>query len=125
MSSKKAFFMQRLNDHIQYLDKVTRTIKGKMEFAGTNCRCCKLGQWIYAEGREEISSYAPAAAPLFEQLIEKHEEFHVISNTILAQFHAGDISQIHQEMTEVHKLSSQLVSILLDIDRYSRQTIAA
>jgi hypothetical protein len=125
MSGKKAFFMQRLNDHIQYLDKVTRTIKGKMEFAGTDCHCCKLGQWIYAEGREEVSLYAPAAMPLFEQLVEKHEYFHVISNTILAQFHAGDISQIHQEMTEVHKLSNQLVSILLDIDRYSRQSSAA
>lgn len=125
MSSKKAFFMQRLNDHIQYLDKVTRTIKGKMEFAGTNCRCCKLGQWIYAEGREEVSLYAPAAMPLFVQLIEKHEEFHVISGKILEQFQTGDIGQIHQEMTEVHKLSNQLVSILLEIDRYSRQVAAA
>ena len=125
MSAQKAFFVQRLNDHIQYLDKVTKTLKGKTNFAGTDCRCCKLGQWIYTEGRKEISLYAPDAMPLFEQLIEKHEEFHVISGEILDQFNAGDISQIHQEMTQVHKLSNQLVSILLQIDRYSRQANAA
>ena len=72
-----------------------------------------------------MSLYAPAAMPLFEQLIEKHEEFHVISGKILEQFQTGDIGQIHQEMTEVHKLSNQLVSILLEIDRYSRQVAAA
>ena len=104
MDSKKAFFMQRLNDHIQYLDKVTKTIKGLMD----------------SDGKQEINAYATGANHLFDTLVTQHEQFHVISSSVLEKHQQGDKDSAYKAMTEMHKLSGQLVSILLEIDRQSK-----
>jgi len=46
----KAFFLQRLNDHVVYLKKVQRTLDGTEDFQVTDCHDCKLGKWLYGEG---------------------------------------------------------------------------
>ena len=120
MDSKKAFFMQRLNDHIQYLDKVTKTIKGLMDFHGSDCHCCKLGMWLDTDGKQEINAYATGANHLFDTLVTQHEQFHVISSNVLEKHQQGDKDSAYKAMTEMHKLSGQLVSILLEIDRQSK-----
>ncbi|MEN9502260.1 MAG: hypothetical protein RI964_1545 [Pseudomonadota bacterium] len=124
MDSKKAFFMQRLNDHIQYLDKVTKTIKGKADFHGSDCHCCKLGVWLDTEGKQEIEAYASGAAHLFDTLVTQHEQFHSISSDVLTLHSEGNTDSAYKSMTEMHKLSGQLVSLLLQIDRESRKVNA-
>ena len=120
MDSKKAFFMQRLNDHIQYLDKVTKTLKGTADFHGSDCHCCKLGMWLDNEGKQEIEEYATGASHLFGTLQEQHEKFHVLSNDVLQAHEQQDGDNSYKAMTEMHKVSGQLVSLLLEVDRQAR-----
>lgn len=116
----KAFFVQRLNDHVQYLDKVTKTIKGQMEFQGCDCHCCRLGHWLDHGGIEEINHFVPNSSTLISELLTKHEAFHEASNQAL-QFHEqGQEQQAYKTMTQVHTLSQQLVTLLLTIDRSAK-----
>lgn len=117
MGNNSAFFMQRLNDHIQYLSRVTKTLADKDDFHGTDCHSCKLGKWIDSSGREDVVAHAPHAEGLFERLVERHEYFHSVSNEVLAKHQVGDTVNCYRAMTEMHKVSGQLVSLLLDIDR--------
>lgn len=125
MSKKRSFFMQRLNDHIQYLDKVTKTLKGHSDFAGCDCRHCQLGKWLYGEAMEEVQQYDEEVQALFQTLLERHELFHQVSNEALISHHAGDANTAYKSMTEMHKLSNQLVNLLLKIDRHAQQAVAA
>lgn len=121
---KKAFFVQRLNDHIQYLDRITKTVKGKDNFTGCDCHCCKLGHWLDTSGEADINQYAPDSTHLYATLVEQHEQFHLVSGQILAFYHQNDEMSAQRAMTEMHKLSQQLVTILLTIDRQSRRLSA-
>lgn len=117
MGNNNAFFMQRLNDHIQYLGRVTKTLNGKDDFLGTDCHSCKLGKWIDSTGREDVITHAPLAQELFDKLVERHEHFHTVSNDVLGKHQQGDSVSCYRSMTEMHKLSGQLVGLLLEMDR--------
>lgn len=122
--AKKAFFVQRLNDHVQYLDKVTKTLKGRADFHGCDCHCCKLGQWLDHGGTEEIQSFVPDATSIVPELLARHAEFHEVSNQALTFHELGQDQQAYRAMTQVHTLSNRLVSLLLTIDRQARGTVA-
>lgn len=40
---KQAFFLQRINDHVQYLSKIKATLTRGGDFQGTHCQDCALG----------------------------------------------------------------------------------
>ena len=124
MSTDKAFFVQRLNDHIQYLGKVTNTLKGQGNFQGTNCHQCKLGTWIDNEGTHAIAHASPALQQQFAELVEKHELFHDFSIEALVKHQSGDHLNSRRAMTEMHKLSGQLVNLLLSMDRQAHRQAA-
>lgn len=124
MPTSNAFFVQRLNDHIQYLRKVTNTLKGADDFQGTECTQCKLGQWLYHEGQADFNACVPDGNELFALLEEKHKRFHVFSNDALAKHRSGDSINSYRAMTEMHKLSNEMVKLLLTADRYARSAVA-
>lgn len=113
----KAFFLMRLNDHVQYLKRITDTLDGKADFAGTSHTDCKLGQWIYGEGEAEVASLSdPRAQETFEGIKDPHEKFHTISKAILAKHADGDAEGAKKAATEMHVLSTQIYNKLLDLD---------
>ncbi|MCK5719264.1 MAG: CZB domain-containing protein [Thiomargarita sp.] len=116
--TKKAFFMRRLNDHIQYLKKLDETLKvSNSEFQGTNHRDCRLGQWIYNEGPAEINLLQnDKANQIFNSLLEPHKQFHYVSNEALEKKYNGDDSGAQSLLTELHILSNTLVNKLLELD---------
>ncbi|UOG92807.1 MAG: CZB domain-containing protein [Candidatus Thiothrix sulfatifontis] len=120
MASNNAFFIQRLNDHIQYLRKVTNTLKGVDDFEGTACTECKLGQWLYHNGHEHLQNSAPDGSFLFEFLEKNHKRFHDSSDEALAQYRNGNAVGSYRAVTEMHKLSNEMVALLLKADRHSR-----
>lgn len=117
MAKSNAFFMQRLNDHIQYMKRVSNTLKGKDNFQGTACTHCKLGLWLYSEGKADLAVDTEGGVHLFEALVEKHEHFHIVSNEVLEKHAAGDGINSYRAMTEMHKLEGELVSLLLTADQ--------
>lgn len=116
---KQAFFLQRMNDHVQYLNKIKATLNQRGNFQGTDCQHCALGEWLYGSGAKEVQALGSDAPKLFEQLLEPHEKFHEASKRALSHFEAGDEVGQYRAMTEMHQLSNHLIKTLLDLDRYA------
>lgn len=117
--ASKAFFLQRLNDHIQYVDKLQSTLDGKGDFQGSSHRDCKLGAWLYSKGEEEITSLGDQGRPIYETLLDMHERFHGVGAEVLQKHAAGDAGGREAAMTQMHKLSNELVNKLLALDEMS------
>ncbi|OUD12335.1 CZB domain-containing protein [Thioflexithrix psekupsensis] len=114
----KAFFMMRLNDHVQYLKKMDATLKGKDNFVGMDHCSCKLGKWLYNEGVSEVESLTdPRAKVVFDSLFEPHERFHTVGQEALAKKAAGDETGAQAALTELHTLSNTLANKLLELDK--------
>lgn len=115
----KAFFFQRMNDHVQYLKKIQATLDGNGEFNGTDFQECKLGKWLYTDGPEEASAISEETRNLFDNLLEPHQRFHDASHEAVEKHLAGDTEGAKKAVTEMHKLSNVLISLLLDLDKMS------
>ncbi|RKZ38256.1 MAG: hypothetical protein DRQ49_00520 [Gammaproteobacteria bacterium] len=115
--AKKAFFMKRLNDHIQYLKKMDVALKGEEDFSGSTHKNCKLGQWLYDEGLTEVGAMENSKAKeVFESLLGPHEQFHILGNEALDKKLAGDEAGAQAIFTQLHVLSNTLTNKLLDLD---------
>jgi hypothetical protein len=113
----KAFFLMRLNDHIQYLKKIEATLAEEENFKGTNHYDCKLGEWLYGEGADEVASLGShKAQEIFDSLFEPHERFHSISKHALEKKQLGDKIGIQMAMTEMYRLSHIITQKLLELD---------
>jgi hypothetical protein len=116
----KAFFLIRMNDHVQYLKKINKTLEGQDTFQGCSHTECKLGQWMYGEGEAEVATITnPRAMEVFEELKEPHQHFHQASADALAKQLAGDKDGAQQSITEMHKLSTVVYNRLLELDKLS------
>ncbi len=114
----KAFFMMRLNDHIQYLKKMEAALKGNNDFSGTDHKTCKLGCWLHAEGKVEVAEmHSPKAQEVFESLFEPHQQFHQAGQRALSAKAAGDDLSAKEAMTEMYQLSALLTNRLLELDK--------
>ncbi|MEN8166359.1 MAG: CZB domain-containing protein [Pseudomonadota bacterium] len=115
----KAFFFQRMNDHVQYLKKIQATLDGKGEFQGTDFQDCKLGKWLYDAGPEEASAVSDEARRLFDTLLEPHQRFHDSSHLAIQKHLEGNSEGAKAAVTEMYKLSNILINILLELDKLS------
>lgn len=117
MATGKAFFLLRLNDHIQYLKKVDATLAGTSDFEGTDCHDCKLGKWLYGVGVQEVSSMKNTKAQtIFNEIFEPHQRFHEISKLAIERKRVGDDSGAKALVTEMHVLSRIISQKLLELD---------
>jgi hypothetical protein len=112
----KAFFFQRMNDHVQYLKKIQATLDGKGDFHGTQYQECKLGQWLYDGGPAEAAAVSEEAKVMFDTLLEPHQRFHDASHEAVEKHLAGDEEGAKAAVTEMVKLSNTLINILLKLD---------
>lgn len=118
--AKKAFFMKRLNDHVQYLKEIDATLKGTGTFQGTSHCECALGKWMYGEGIAEVQALGnDTAKTIFDSLQEPHEQFHVVSKQALEKKQAGDEEGAKAALTEMHVLSTAITNKLLQLDGLS------
>jgi hypothetical protein len=118
--SQRAFYLLRLNDHVQYLRKIQATLEGKGDFQGSDHRACKLGTWLYGQGEQEASAVGPEAKSLFDSLFEPHQRFHEASALALEKQRAGDTAGAGSAVTQMHRLSAVLVDKLLALDKLDR-----
>lgn len=117
----KAFFLQRLNDHVQYLNRIQRTLDGRGDFPGTDCHECALGHWLYGDGANEAAAVGDEAKQVFDGLLDPHERFHLASKRALDLQQSGDRSGSEQAITEMMKLSVVLVDNLIALDRLANR----
>lgn len=112
-----AFFLLWINDHMQYLKKINATLEGRGDFRGGDHHSCTLGRWMDGPGPQEAAQVGPQAAALFEDIRKPHELFHAASGKALALQAADRQEESRHEVTEMHRLSSALVDLLLGLDR--------
>jgi hypothetical protein len=112
-----AFFLLRINDHMQYLKKINATLEGRGDFRGGDHHSCKLGNWLDGTGPQEAAEAGPQAVALLEDIWRPHELFHLASGEALALQAAGRQEESKRASTEMHRLSSTLVDLLLGLDR--------
>lgn len=114
----KAFFIIRLNDHVQYLKKIDAAIRGLSNFEGTDHYQCKLGRWLYGEGQQEIiAMQSQKAKEIFESLFQPHERFHYWAHKALERKQVHDEEGTKQAMTELYICSTLLSNKLLELDK--------
>ena len=118
--ASKAFFFQRMNDHVQYLRKVEEALSGKNDFQGADHKGCSLGQWLYTTGPEEAAAVSEEAKSTLDKLIEPHKQFHLASQEALNKQQSGDTAGARNASTEMHKISLSLIDILLELDKLSK-----
>ncbi len=112
-----AFFLMRLNDHVQYLKKIEATLAGTGDFQGSDHHECKLGKWLYGDGANEVSNLQNAKAQsIFDSLLEPHEHFHNASKQALEKKQAGDEQGAQIAITEMYKISQIITQKLLGLD---------
>ncbi len=116
----KAYFLLRLNDHIQYLRKIQATLDGKGDFRGTDCHDCKLGKWLHGDGPAEAAAVGPEAVALFESLFAPHQRFHQAGQEAITKQEVGDAVGSKAAVTEMMTLSASLVDILLALDKATK-----
>lgn len=115
--SDSAFFMLRLNDHIQYMIKIQKTLNGCGDFIGTDYNTCKLGQWLCGDGPQDVKAVGnPEIENIFESLFEPHKKFHDVSQKAIQFFDEGQKLKADASVTEMIVLSNKLVDILLKLD---------
>jgi hypothetical protein len=119
--SESAFFLRRMNDHIQYLGKIKATLSDKGDFQGSDHHSCKLGQWLDSDGPQQASDLGGEAMEIFDSLIQPHEAFHQASHQALSCKAAKDEAGMEAAMTEMFKLSVTLVDTLMELDRLSQR----
>ena len=118
--SENAFFLRRMNDHVQYLGKLKATLADKGDFQGSDHHSCKLGQWLDDEGPAQSSRYGEEARAVFDSLLAPHEQFHNASHLALQCKAAGDLTGMEAAMTEMFKLSVNLIDGLMKLDTLSQ-----
>jgi hypothetical protein len=115
-----AFFFLRINDHVQYVRKIQKTLNGEGDFQGTDHYSCKLGQWIYGDGRKEVEALGDAAIEKFEAILDPHQAFHNASSRALAARAVGDEAAAQSAITEMDKLSVILIRELTALDSLTK-----
>ncbi len=114
-----AFFFLRINDHLQYLRRIEKTLNGTGDFRGTAHDACKLGLWMQGEGRSQAEEISPEAVKLFDDLFEPHKAFHEASARAIETKERGDETASYNAITEMMSLSVILINKLSEIDKLS------
>jgi hypothetical protein len=114
--NENAFFLRRMNDHIQYLGRIKATLADNGDFTGTDHHSCKLGQWLDTEAREQVASFDNDISAVLDSLLPPHEQFHQASHRAIQCKADGDNQGMEAAMTEMLKLSVTLVDTLMKLD---------
>jgi len=70
-----------------------------------------------SDGAKEADGVGAEARAVFDSLFEPHEQFHSASSLALQTHDTGDDATSTRAVTDMHRLSSLLVSRLLELDR--------
>ena len=111
-----AFFLLRINDHMQYLKKIKATLDGVGDFQGTDHHGCKLGVWMDTLGPQEAAEVGSDAKAVFNSILDPHERFHSASGRALALKSVEPNRERENAITEMLQLSGALVALLLQLD---------
>jgi len=120
--TNNAFLMFRLNDHIQYMKKIQQSLNDKGDFEGIDYHHCKLGEWLYGDGADEIKSAGDKELEeVFQSLFEPHKKYHNASKKALQYHNENNEVEAKKYETEMIITSNILVNLLLKLDASAKK----
>jgi len=123
--TNRAFFLQRVNDHLRYLNNINQTLENDRCFEehthigcfkGTGYTECNLGLWLYGAGSEEINALDnQTIKQQFDSLFEPHTRFHEVSKEAVKKRQNGDKPGAKILVAEMKEISNLLTSKMLEL----------
>ncbi len=106
-----------LNDHLNYMNGIEKALDGGHEFQECGFNHCRLGEWLYGAGTEEVLSLKNnRALKMFNRLFDIHKKFHEAGEQALMQRGQGNFEAARQILSDMQLFCSQLITILLVLD---------
>jgi methyl-accepting chemotaxis protein len=108
---------QYINAHLQWILKLTTAIYGGQipdRDTASLENACALGKWIHEEGKLLYENIVE-----FNELIEKHRQFHFTVGQVIDLVQAGKIDEAKVEMTsgKFRKVSGEVINLLTKLRR--------
>ncbi len=110
---------QKVVDHLNWAEKVVELLTDEQVVelkVQTDDHKCKLGTWLYGEGREDAIKTTPSLAPFLTSLEDPHRKMHETAVKI-----KGVFKQPHGELAI--ELEKQIVNHLFWANKVSRKLI--
>ncbi len=87
-----AFFAEKESDHLAWAERVQRAILTHQDHVGVELdhTKCALGQFLYGEAGQKISSSEPQLAQMLNDIKPPHEELHSIGKEIQNALSGGE-----------------------------------
>jgi len=124
--TERSFFLRRVNDHLQYLNNLNKTLANDHCFdehedvdcfKGNEDTECNLGRWLYGEGSVEIGALEHyEIETIFRSLFEPHTQFHSLSQEAIEKRQAGDKAGAQALIAEIKKISNLLTRKMLELE---------
>ncbi len=100
-------------DHLNWINEVARLMTDENPDAlavQTDPHKCRLGKWLYGDGRRELEGEVPSAAPLIAKLEGPHARLHKAAETLAKLQEQGEPELWRSEAREIYT-SDVLVSV--------------
>jgi chemotaxis protein histidine kinase CheA len=101
--------------HLLWKSKLRDFLDGKATLTtaqATSHKECALGKWLYSTGMEQFGHL-----PAMQRLETLHQQLHALIREIITAKTAGDAQRAEQELAQVEVLSTEIVSLLTDLER--------
>jgi methyl-accepting chemotaxis protein len=113
--SDAGFILDRIVDHANWLARLAQIITEQDKRAElADHRSCKLGKWFYSPDGRSIASRTTKTSAAFGRLEQPHENLHRTGIQAIQAMRNGDRENALSLMMEAYRISSDVVSILLD-----------
>ncbi len=86
---------QRESDHLKWAQKVNSLLTDETVTTlevQTDHKNCKLGKWLYGEGRQKAEALLPEIKPIIKSLEEPHERMHMSAIDIKNNYKHADVT---------------------------------
>ncbi len=115
-SDLKSELLRRVIDHAVWMDNVIKAIEDKTDWRPTDHTKCKLGQWYYSSGMEEVKKYGEKAVEIFNKIEPAHAKLHSLGIEAIESCKLnGDVDLTCNIVEEMLDSSKEIIDLLLEL----------
>ncbi len=117
-SDRKSFdieLLKRIVDHAVWMEKVSLSLEGKIEWLPTDHTQCNLGKWYYSEGKTEIEKYGIEATNIFRSIEQPHANLHSLGINSIKKAREGNFKEAVELAKKMYKESKEIIDKILQL----------
>ncbi len=115
---KKSFdieLLKRVVDHAVWMEKVSQSLEGKIDWIPTDHTQCNLGKWYYSEGKKEIEKYGSEAINVFISIEQPHSNLHSIGISAIKKAREGNFKEAVELAKKMYAESKDIIDKILKL----------